>query len=114
MEQQWDFFTKSEMPLSVFYPLHHVIAGYDSTGEAETAEAAAHRYGVATGNESAPVLAMLPARRHRADCPESEGSFYSAADRRSISSLMCAASSGLITCSLNPAFITRTWSLGCP
>jgi len=47
MEHQWDFFKKSETSLGVFYPLHYIIAGYDSIEEAEAAEAAFRESGVA-------------------------------------------------------------------
>ena len=47
MEQQWDFFKKSETSLGVFYPLHYIVAGYDSLEEAEAAEAAFRESGVA-------------------------------------------------------------------
>lgn len=47
MEQQWDFFKKSETSMGVFYPLHYIVAGYDSIDEAEAAEAAFRESGVA-------------------------------------------------------------------
>lgn len=47
MEQQWNFFKKSETSMGVFYPLHYIIAGYDSMEEAEAAEAAFRESGVA-------------------------------------------------------------------
>jgi len=48
MEQQWDFFKTYETSMGVFYPLHYIIAGYDSFDEAQAAEAAFRESGVAT------------------------------------------------------------------
>lgn len=47
MEQQWDFFKKSETSLGVFYPLHYIVAGYEGMEQAEAAEAAFRESGVA-------------------------------------------------------------------
>ena len=47
MEQQWDFFKKSETSMGVFYPMHYIVAGYNNMGEAQAAEAAFREAGVA-------------------------------------------------------------------
>ena len=59
MEQQWDFFKKSETSLGVFYPLHYIIAGYDSLDEAEAAEAAFRGSGVAADDVRAATGAFV-------------------------------------------------------
>ncbi|HVX04024.1 MAG TPA: hypothetical protein VHA71_02775 [Rhodanobacteraceae bacterium] len=46
MEQQWDFFKTHETSMGVFYPLHYIIAGYDSLEEAQAAESAFRQSGV--------------------------------------------------------------------
>ena len=48
MEQQWDFFKKSETSLGVFYPMHYIVAGYADFQHAQDAEAAFREAGVAT------------------------------------------------------------------
>jgi hypothetical protein len=69
MEQQWDFFKKSETSMGVFYPLHYIIAGYDSMDQAEAAEAAFRESGVAAEDvRAAPgefVAAQLESRSDR-------------------------------------------------
>lgn len=47
MERQWDFFKKGETSLGVFYPLHYIVAGYDSLEDAHAAELAFRESGVA-------------------------------------------------------------------
>lgn len=47
MEQQWDFFKKSETSMGVFYPMHYIVAGYDNMDDARAAEAAFRESGVA-------------------------------------------------------------------
>ena len=59
MEQQWDFFKKSETSLGVFYPLHYIVAGYDSLDEAEAAEAAFRGSGVAADDVRAATGAFV-------------------------------------------------------
>ncbi|HLI17458.1 MAG TPA: hypothetical protein VKV22_04205 [Rhodanobacteraceae bacterium] len=47
MDQQWDFFKKGETSLGVFYPLHYIVAGYDTFEDAQAAETAFRDSGVA-------------------------------------------------------------------
>jgi len=46
VEQQWDFFKKSETSMGVFYPLHYIVAGYDNLDAAQAAEDAFRESGV--------------------------------------------------------------------
>lgn len=69
MEQQWDFFKQGETSLGVFYPLHYVVAGYDSLEDAQAAETAFRDSGVAPEDvRAAPgsfVAAQLETRPDR-------------------------------------------------
>lgn len=69
MEQQWDFFKKSETSMGVFYPLHYIVAGYDSLDEAQAAEDAFRGAGFATEDVRAAsgefVAAQLESRSDR-------------------------------------------------
>jgi hypothetical protein len=47
MDEQWDFFKKSETSLGVFYPLHYIVAGYKSLDDAQAAAAEFRDSGVA-------------------------------------------------------------------
>jgi hypothetical protein len=69
MEQQWDFFKQNETSLGVFYPLHYIIAGYDSLDEARAAERAFRESGVAADDVRAAtgefVATQLESRADR-------------------------------------------------
>jgi hypothetical protein len=69
MEQQWDFFKKSETSMGVFYPLHYVVAGYDTLDDAQSAENAFRESGVAAEDVRAAsgefVAAQLESRGDR-------------------------------------------------
>jgi hypothetical protein len=69
MEQQWDFFKKSETSMGVFYPLHYIIAGYDNLDDAQSAEKAFRESGVAADDVRAAsgefVAAQLESRGDR-------------------------------------------------
>lgn len=69
MEQQWDFFKKSETSMGVFYPLHYIVAGYDKLDDACAAEKAFRESGVAAEDVRAAsgefVAAQLESRGDR-------------------------------------------------
>ncbi|HEX7370702.1 MAG TPA: hypothetical protein VF284_10540 [Rhodanobacteraceae bacterium] len=69
MDQQWEFFKKSETSLGVFYPLHYIVAGYADLDAARAAEAAFRDAGVAAEDvRAAPgqfVAAQLESRGDR-------------------------------------------------
>ncbi|MGN6190621.1 MAG: hypothetical protein ACTHM4_00580 [Rhodanobacteraceae bacterium] len=69
MEQQWDFFKKSETSMGVFYPLHYIVAGYDNLDDAQAAETAFRESGVAAEDVRAAsgefVAAQLESRVDR-------------------------------------------------
>jgi len=69
VEQQWDFFKKSETSMGVFYPLHYIVAGYDNLDAAQAAEDAFRESGVdAEDVRAAPgefVAAQLESRSDR-------------------------------------------------
>lgn len=69
MDQQWDFFKKSETSLGVFYPLHYIVAGYDTYEDAKAAEAAFRDSGIAAEDVRAAmgdfVAAQLETRTDR-------------------------------------------------
>ena len=69
MEQQWDFFKKSETSMGVFYPLHYIVAGYDNLDDAQAAENAFRESSVAAEDVRAAtgdfVAAQLESRGDR-------------------------------------------------
>ena len=69
MEQQWDFFKKSETSMGVFYPMHYIVAGYNNMDDAQAAEAAFRESGVAAEDVRAAtggfVAQQLESRKDR-------------------------------------------------
>ena len=55
MKQRWDFFKESDSSFGVFYPMHYVVAGFDTDAHAEAAAAAFREAGFAADD-----VATLP------------------------------------------------------
>ncbi|MGA7298156.1 MAG: hypothetical protein WBW92_11685 [Rhodanobacteraceae bacterium] len=47
MQKHWDFFKESDSSFGLFYPLHYVVAGFDTLDHAMQAEQALHDAGFA-------------------------------------------------------------------
>lgn len=53
MKQRWDFFKESDSSFGVFYPMHYVVAGFDTDAHAERAAAAFQDAGFAPDDVAA-------------------------------------------------------------